>query len=195
MFDVVSGWLVTKRVLRLAAPTWNASSRIAAAFREWTSQRPWLLRNGLGAWCRGEEGVSAVEFAFFAPVLFFLLIATVDIGLAAYERMTIDQALRAGAQSAMANQDEDTILHVLEMTAAKNFTVSTDTASAGDDVLIVSVDRLCTCPASSTVVTCSTICSGTVPTFVYYRLSATKTYKGMVLPAINFSPSVLVQIR
>ncbi len=38
----------------------------------------------------GEDGVLAVEFALFAPVLFFALAAAVDVGRAEYERMTIE---------------------------------------------------------------------------------------------------------
>ena len=68
-----------------------------------------VFRTWMGKWRRSEAGVSAVEFALFAPILFFALVAAVDVGLAEYERMTIDHVLRAGAQSAMVDQGQDQV--------------------------------------------------------------------------------------
>lgn len=146
-------------------------------------------------WFRAEGGASTVEFALIAPVLFFGLLATTDLGLALYERMTIDHVLRAGAESAMADQGEEDILQILKTTAARNFTLSTE-AESTENTLTLSADRYCACPESpGTGVACSTTCSGAQPTFVSYRLSATKTYAGMIIPSMSFSPSVQVQIR
>lgn len=145
--------------------------------------------------CRADDGASAVEFALFAPILFFSLLGTADLGLALYERMTIDHVLRAGAESAMADQGEPRILHVLETTAAKNFSLSSQTGSS-ESSLTLSASRYCACPESpGTVVACSTTCPGDEPTQISYRLAGKKTYNGMIIPAINFGPSLEVQIR
>jgi Flp pilus assembly protein TadG len=153
-----------------------------------------MIRTRLALWCRDQAGVSAVEFALFAPILFFGLVATVDIGLALYQRMTVDHVLRAGAQSAMADQGKDAVLKVLQTTAAKNFTVATQTADP--EALSLSVDRYCACPENTGLaIACSTTCSGSAPTNIYYRLSATKTYSGIILPQMNFGPSLQVQVR
>jgi pilus assembly protein CpaE len=152
-----------------------------------------VLKACMGKWCRSETGVSAVEFALFAPILFFALVAAVDVGLAEYERMTIDHILRAGAQSAMVDQGQAQVLNVVQNTATKNFALS-PTVSAG--ALMVSVSRFCACPESTGAATaCSTTCAGSAPTFIYYRLSGTKIHAGMILPAITLSPSVQVQAR
>src|ERR1700688_4083501 len=76
------------------------------------------FRSWIGTWRKSEKGASAAEFALFAPVLFLALVATVDVGLAEYERMTIDHILRAGAQSAMADQGQGQILKIVQNTAS-----------------------------------------------------------------------------
>jgi pilus assembly protein CpaE len=165
--------------------------RLRAASRALTMQS----RRWIGTWRRSDNGTSAVEFALFAPVLFFALVATVDVGLAEYERMTIDHILRAGAQSAMADQGQDQILKIVQNTASKNFTVSNQ-ATISATTLAVTVDRFCACPDSPTAaVACTTTCTGSTPTFVYYRVSAAKIYAGMIMPAITMKPSVQVQLR
>lgn len=158
-----------------------------------------LARAGLWArlarWRGCEDGVSAVEFALFAPILFFALVAAVDLGLAEYERMTLDHALRAGAQSAMADQGPDAVLKVVQNTASKNFTLADETTQTAGAVSIA-VRRFCACAENTAVeVACSTTCSGSAPTFVYYRLSGTKIYDGMIMPDITLSPAVQVQVR
>ena len=153
------------------------------------------FRSWIGTWRRSEKGTSAVEFALFAPVLFFALVATVDVGLAEYERMTIDHILRAGAQSAMADQGQDQILKIVQDTASRNFTLSNQT-TINATALAVAVDRFCACPDSPTAaVACTTTCTGLAPTFVYYRVSGAKIYAGMIMPAITMRPSVQVQVR
>ena len=144
---------------------------------------------------RGDDGVSAVEFGLFAPVLFFALVASADLGLAEYERMTIDHALRAGAQSAMADQGTEEVKKVVRSTALKNFNVA-DGASAGADALSLDVTRFCACASAPSVpVACSTTCTTPAHTFIYYRLTGTKVYRPMILPAMTLTPAVQVQIR
>lgn len=160
--------------------------------RALTMKRP---RGLIEKWLGNDEGTSAVEFALFAPVMFFALVATVDVGLAEYERMTIDHVLRAGAQSAMADQGQDKILKIVQDTASRNFTLSGQT-TINATALSVAVDRFCACPDSPTAaVGCATTCMGSTPTFVYYRVSAAKIHAGMIMPAITMKSSVQVQVR
>ena len=152
-----------------------------------------VLKACMGKWCRSETGVSAVEFALFAPILFFALVAAVDVGLAEYERMTIDHVLRAGAQSAVVDQGQVQVLKVVQNTASKNFVLSN---TVSPDALTVSVNRFCACPENaSTAIACPTTCAGSAPTFIYYTLRGTKIHNGMIMPAVTLSPSVEVQTR
>jgi pilus assembly protein CpaE len=146
-----------------------------------------LMKTWWDRWRRSEDGVSAVEFALFAPTLFFALVASVDVGLSEYQRMTIDHVLRAGAQIAMADPGQAQVLGVVQNTASKNFAAN---------ALTVDVQRFCACPAdTSATVDCSTTCTGAVPPFIYYRMSGTTIYPGMILPAMTLPSSIQVQVR
>lgn len=140
----------------------------------------------------GEAGVSAVEFALIAPVLFIALLSMVDVGFAIYERMTIDYVLRAGAQAAMDDPGKEKVLEVLTATAAKNF-------SAANGLPAFKVNDpyhpWCECPENvGTYVACTTSCAGPTATSIYYNLEGTKTYEGIFM-SIDLAPSMRVQVR
>jgi pilus assembly protein CpaE len=71
---------------------------VQRVFKRGTPKTASNLRKKVRDLKRSEAGVSAIEFALVAPVLALGLVAMADIGLALYERMTIDHVLRAGAQ-------------------------------------------------------------------------------------------------
>ena len=156
---------------------------------------------------RGEDGVSAIEFALIAPMLFLSLLAMTDVGLALNDRMTVDHVLRAGAQPAMRDAGAENVLAMLEATACQSYTVPVPEEIAacdapdGADPIALQVDRFCICPATETTAevtdpTCTSTCA--VEPTRFYELSAAKTYQPMFLPdmeALNFQPSVLVQVR
>jgi len=146
---------------------------------------------------RDRSGVSAVEFALLAPILFTGLLTSVDIGLAVTERMNLDHALRAAAQSAMTGQKPEEILKVLEGTASVDFAVAGQTAGAtGTNAVELSVTRECACAENlSAAVGCSVTCSGSARPLPYFRLTARKTYDGMIIQPIRFERSLKVQAR
>lgn len=139
---------------------------------------------------RAEDGVAALEFALFAPILFLSLLAMVDLGLALHERMTIDHVLRAGAQTAMSGGDEAAVLKVIEATAAKNF--------SGDAAIALTVEEKYFCREGEVMVEVadpSTTCPGPTATSIYYVLTGLKSYDGILLDDIALAPSVQVQRR
>jgi pilus assembly protein CpaE len=152
--------------------------------------RSWPARRLLSRVRRlGEDGVSAVEFALIAPILFLSLLAMVDVGFAIHERMTIDHVLRAGPQEAMIDPGVAQVLKVLDTTAVTSF-------PAGADAPVFEVVRECACPEAKDVwVDCLTTCAGPTSTYVYYELSGAKTYLGMLIPEILLRPTVKVQVR
>jgi pilus assembly protein CpaE len=160
------------------------------------------LRSALGFWwetvgafARCTRGASVVEFALFSPVLIIALVTSIDLGLAEYQRMTIDHALRAGAQSAMLDPGTLAVRKITESTASRNFAISSgNTLSTAD--LVLDISRYCTCPeATTTQIACSTTCSGSAATNIYYRLTAGTIYGGMIVPSITLQPSLQVQVR
>ncbi|WP_262269896.1 TadE/TadG family type IV pilus assembly protein [Microvirga yunnanensis] len=162
----------------------------------------WLPKNKgmrirlLALW-RDRRGVSAVEFALIAPVLFTGLVITADIGLAVTERMTLDHVLRGAAQSAMADQGPDKVQKALEQIAARNFAAPGETTEiAEENAVTVSAVRFCACAENlSAPVACSTTCPGAASTLAYYRMEARKAYNGMLLPRIDFDLTLQVQVR
>ena len=163
-----------------------------------------------------DDGAAAVEFAIIAPVLVLSGITAVDLGVALYQRMTIDHVLRSGAQLAMVDPGEQAVQDALQATGTKNFgpnevapagsTATSDTTiHTGPSKLRLTAQRYCACPeAVGTAVACSTVCTGTVPTYIYYRLQRTKGFKGMLLgptfqsasgKEITLSSTMEVQVR
>lgn len=145
---------------------------------------------------RNQDGVSATEFALLAPILVTGVLATADLGLAISERMTIGHILRAGAQSATEDGGATNVDLVLRTTAAKNMTVVAAGAAGTDTALALSVRRICSCAAQPSVeLACSTTCAQNTPTQIYYILSGSKTYAGLLLPRFAQTKSLEVQVR
>ena len=146
-------------------------------------------RGGRPCHLHGEAGVSAVEFALFAPVLFFAVAAMLDIGLAAYERMTMDRLLRGGAQAAMADPGQAQVEAVIRASAEDDF--------APDSEFNLDVDRYCACPANidTPLGSCTSLCTGNVPPHIFYRMEASRSYPGIILPEIDLHTEAKVQIR
>lgn len=156
--------------------------------------------SGLARLRRSEDGVAAVEFSLLAPILFFAALATVDIGMALGERMTIDHVLRAGANYAMADPGESAVQNALETTAKKNFTVNKvepgdgQATSPSAESIFFEVNRFFACSDAPSVAVPSPSDCG-VDYYTFYRLDAAKIYSAMILPNISFNPAIQVQIR
>ena len=144
------------------------------------------------------SGASAVEFALLAPVLILACLGTVDIGMAVSQRAVINDSLRAGVQGAIVDLGQDKVRDLVETVASGSMNTSPnlDIRLSGGD-FIASAARFCVCPGSvSTTVSCSTgTCSGSAKPFVYYRISAQKTYDTILLPSVPLRGSILVQVQ
>jgi Flp pilus assembly protein TadG len=55
---------------------------------------------------RSESGSAVVEFALLLPILLLVLLAVVQIGVLANDRLLLAQAARAGAREAAVQEDE-----------------------------------------------------------------------------------------
>ncbi|MGH2672776.1 MAG: TadE/TadG family type IV pilus assembly protein [Actinomycetota bacterium] len=58
---------------------------------------------------RGESGSAVVEFALLLPVLLLLLLAVVQVGVLASDRLLLAQAARAGAREAAIQEFDDAV--------------------------------------------------------------------------------------
>ena len=151
------------------------------------------IRNKIALLRSRDDGVAAIEFGLFTPILFFSLLATIDIGMAVNERLLVDQALRAGAEQVMFDPGEAFVETVAQDAARLAFEVNGGGGSLG--TMTVNVDEYCACPgATTTPVACSTTCAaGEI--YKYYDLSAQKTYDSIIIPSITFSSNMKVQVR
>jgi Flp pilus assembly protein TadG len=62
---------------------------------------------GAGARAGGDRGMTAIEFVFLTPVLFFMIFATVQFGLYFFADHVAQAAAQAGARKARAEADAD----------------------------------------------------------------------------------------
>lgn len=151
------------------------------------------IRKWIAAFRSRDDGVAAIEFGLFSPILFFSLLATIDIGMAVNERMIVDQALRAGAEQAMYDVGATGVQTVAEDAAKQAFSVGGSGGSLG--AITVNVTRYCACPGSTAQVACSTVCTGSVSPYQYYDLSAQKTFDGIIIPSMTFNSNMTVMVR
>jgi pilus assembly protein CpaE len=147
-----------------------------------------------------EDGASAIEFGLIAPIMFFALLATIDLGMAVNERMIVDQSLRAGAEQAMYDPGAATVKAVAANAARQAFKVDGSGGSLGN--MSINVSEFCACPSStSTPVACGSLCtspsSGGASTspYKYYSLAGQKTYDSIIIPTMTFNSNMTVMVR
>lgn len=67
--------------------------------------RRWVRRRVEAASARGDSGMTAIEFVFLTPVLFFMIFATVQFALYFFADHVAQAAAQAGARKARATAD------------------------------------------------------------------------------------------
>ena len=148
---------------------------------------------------RCEDGVSTVEFALVVPVLAFSLLAAVDLGVALSERISMGHVVRSGAQVAMEDPGVADVKAAMTIAANQNFHTTADdpgTINTEYQPLALNADRYCACPDQPDVaVDCSNVCTGTVPTYIYYRVGVEKQFAGVLGKGFPMSASAQVQVR
>lgn len=102
----------------------------------------------LKAFGPSQSGIAAVEFALIAPIMMVLLLGLLDYGIAAYHSMELESAARSGAQYAMLDSSDTTLI----VTTVTNSTLLDTTK------LTVSVTEFCECSDGSSVV-CGSTCT------------------------------------
>lgn len=151
-----------------------------------------MLRRLIPAFWRDTSGVAAIEFALIGPTLLFMLLASIDIGNVLSEREAMGHVLRSGAQVAMADSGATLALTAMQGAASDHFTLTAGTKKS----IALTATRFCACPnAPATSTACSTICAGSLPTNIYYRMTATKTFSGILFPHFNLAPVIEVEVR
>lgn len=89
---------------------------------------------------RRSRGLATVEFAICAPVLFFLMVGTAEVGRLLYQYNTLMKAVRDGARYAAAHASENNSTRVVSISAqvstqTRNLVVNGNIAGTGAPVL------------------------------------------------------------
>ena len=113
---------------------------------------------------RDQRGSSMIEVSLVLPILIFLLLATVNLGLVLQQYMTVTDSARAGAEY------------------PTNWTTSSDTAGMRNAAIAsagtipgynASAIVFCTCGPGGSAVSCSGSCSGYGNPAQYAQVTAT----------------------
>jgi len=145
---------------------------------------------------RCRNGNSTVEFAVTTPVLLVGLVATIDVGLAIDEHMTLDQAVRSGVEFVMDDVTDEETLEKYVVASALGFydDVSLDVSSDARPTATVTSSFTCDENPDSEV-KINTLCQNDKPASIHYTISAFKTYEGMFIPDIPLNTSIDIQVR
>lgn len=119
------------------------------------------------SFAKSRKGAAAVEFSLLLPVLAIMLVGVIDVGIIAYERTDMSQAIRAGAQYFMAGgTDFDRAAQV----------VRNSWTEAPKDA-VVAVDRFCLC--GEIVSACNQPCPDASVPAAYARITASAQVEGI----------------
>ncbi|MBB5517618.1 TadE/TadG family type IV pilus assembly protein [Amphiplicatus metriothermophilus] len=140
------------------------------------------------------RGGAALEFALVAPSLAFALAVTVDLGLAYNEQMTLDHAVRAGAEFAATGVADKDTLEKLVIAAAIGH-VGEAPYEVRKAAPAVEVIEVCRCPGQETEVACTTTCPGLTRPSLFYTLEARKTYDALFFADRELGAAIQVQVR
>lgn len=118
------------------------------------------------------EGLAGIEFALLVPILMMLTLCTVDLGVAAYDAMQVENAAQAGSEYAAVHGYNSTSISSVITSATS---LSGVTASPAPT-------QFCGCPSgnSITTATCGSTCSDGSMAGTYVTASATATYTTLI---------------
>ena len=139
----------------------------------------------LAAFVVAGDANAAVEFSLAAPVLAIIFVPLIDIGMAVYQQMQVQDAAQAGAQYAMA--------HGWNSSAIQNAVTS---ATALSVTASPAPSKSCGCPDGSSVsaAACGSTCPDGQTAGTYVTVGAQATYVPL-LPYPTMGSSVTLSAQ
>ena len=135
---------------------------------------------------RDNRASIAVETAFIAPVLIFLVIGLVDYALYVMDNMRVAKGVASAVQFAMYNSDNDAGIRQVAFTASK---LSSSEAS-------VNIQHSCECPTGSG--SCANNCPSDNHQKIFVSVAMQYTYTPMIpypfITSANISRSATIQV-
>ncbi|MFH5925642.1 TadE/TadG family type IV pilus assembly protein [Roseomonas xinghualingensis] len=139
---------------------------------------------------RCRRGVSALEFAFVAPILALLVMGGIDLGNAVQQTLRLEAAARAGAQYAFSRPDD-----------ANGITAAIRANLQGwSDITIPLPAKVCRCPNGNTVPCQGSSCGNDVPA-IYVSVRVTRPFtastpiSAAVIPPTTLRGHVELRLR
>jgi len=138
-----------------------------------------MIRRLLGE----RSGAAAVELALALPFLAAVLLPMVDIGMAAYQQMAVDDAAQAGAAYALVHGWNSSAIQAAVASASDIAGISASPAPS----------QFCGCPSGSAVATasCGSNCANGQAAGTYVTVSARRSFTPLV-PYSGFGASTVL---
>jgi Flp pilus assembly protein TadG len=157
----------------------------AASFATGMMRGPGRALRRMADLVRAREGGAAVEFSVAAPVLAIIFVPLIDIGMAVYQQMQVQDAAQAGAQYAMVHGWNSGAIQTA-VTSATPLSVSAAPAPS----------KTCGCPDSSSVspAACGSTCADGRNAGTYVTVGAQATYTPL-LPYPTMGNSVTLSAQ
>jgi len=132
---------------------------------------------------RERSGAAAVELALALPFLAAVLLPMVDIGMAAYQQMAVDDAAQAGAAYALVHGWNSSAIQTAVASASDIAGISASPAPS----------QFCGCPSGSAVATasCGSNCANGQAAGTYVTVSARRSFTPLV-PYSGFGASTVL---
>jgi Flp pilus assembly protein TadG len=129
-----------------------------------------------------DKGLSAIEFAFIAPILVTLAVGTTEAGLVTYRYYDMDAAIGSGAQYIMRGGSDTSVARAI---VASGWTSQSKGAT-------INVDQYCRCGAK--VTPCSNLCPDLSTPHGYVTIGAAENYDGLFMSkALTASETIRVR--
>lgn len=125
-------------------------------------------------------GAAAVEFALAATIIMIVLTPVLDLGMAFYQQLQVQDAAQAGAQYAAAKGWNSTGIQNAVTSASSNLTISASPAPS----------ETCGCPNGTSIVaaSCGSACTNGQSAGTYVTVNAQASYSP-ILPYSFFGSS------
>jgi len=145
-----------------------------------------LMTTLISRFLDSRQGTAAVEFSVAVPIMAVIFVPLIDIGMAIYQQMQVQDAAQAGAQYAMAHGWNSSAIQSA-VTGATALTVSATPAPS----------KTCGCPSDDAAIapaSCTSACPNGQAPGTYVTVGAQATYTTLLpYPAMGSSVTLSAQ--
>lgn len=154
------------------------------------------LLNLQRAFQKNRDGIAAMEFALFAPLLLGAVLVMADIGIAITEQVKLQQLVRGGAEFVMNGvTDTEDLRELMEAAATGLDSQDRDDVDLAGMPLVDAVQS-CRCSSGGAEISCNSTCDANArPAYIFFDLSAEKTHDALFISDMDLRAEIRVQTR